>query len=92
MTQAITEQTIKALSNVELLQVEEFIRTEQRDRAELHKRQTLAKIKELAKSIDVAVKVRVTREGTVKSSLAKMPRQLCDVKPKATTQNTNPNV
>lgn len=58
---AITQDTVRALGDSELVQVGDWIRDEQKARAEQHKQQTLAKIRELARSIAVDVKIEGAR-------------------------------
>lgn len=53
----MTQDTVKALSDGELVQMIAWAQGEQRVRAEKKKQETIAKIKELAKSIEVGISI-----------------------------------
>ena len=57
----MTQETIQALSDTELLKVIAWGKHEQEIRAEKRKQETIAKIRELARSIEVGVKIEGTR-------------------------------
>jgi hypothetical protein len=57
----MTEQSIKALSDSELIDVVAWAQAEQKTRAEKRKQETIAKIRELAGSVGVAVRIDGTR-------------------------------
>jgi hypothetical protein len=57
----MTQDAIKALSDSELLQVNEWIRDEQKARADHKKRETIAKIRELGRTVGVSIKVEETK-------------------------------
>lgn len=57
----MTEQSIKALSDSELVEVIAWAQSEQKARAERRRQETIAKIRELAGSVGVAVKIDGTR-------------------------------
>lgn len=53
----MTQETVKTLSDDQLVQVIAWAQGEQKARAERRKRETIAKIKELARSIELGVKI-----------------------------------
>jgi hypothetical protein len=57
----MTQDTVRALNDNELVQVIAWAQAEQKARAERHKQETLAKIRELARSIEVGIKIGGTR-------------------------------
>ena len=57
----MTEQSIRALSDSELVDVVAWAQAEQKARAEKKKQETIAKIRELAGSVGVAVHIDGTR-------------------------------
>jgi hypothetical protein len=57
----MTQDTIRELSDGELVKVMDWAMAEQKARAEKHKQETIAKIRELARSIEVGVKIEGTR-------------------------------
>jgi hypothetical protein len=67
MTQEITQDAIRALSEVQLESVGEWVQEERKARAERHKQETLAKIRELARSIEVGIKIEGVRGRPAKS-------------------------
>jgi hypothetical protein len=64
----MTPQTIKELSDPELVQVIAWAQQEQQERATQRKQETIAKIRELARSIEIHVKVEGTRGRPAKIS------------------------
>jgi hypothetical protein len=69
----MTQETVKALSDADLVNVIEWAQGEQKARAERRKRETIAKIKELASSVGVSVNIAGTRGRPAK---ANRPQQL----------------
>lgn len=57
----MTQETIKVLSDKELLQVSDWVHQEQHTRETRKKQETISKIRELARSIDIGVKIEGTR-------------------------------
>jgi hypothetical protein len=57
----MTQDTVKALSDAELVQVIDWAQGEQKARAERRKRETVAKIKEMAVSVGIGVAIQGTR-------------------------------
>jgi hypothetical protein len=53
----MTQETVKALSDGELVQVIAWAQNEQKARAERKKRETIAKIKEMAQVVGVSVRI-----------------------------------
>ena len=53
----MTQETVKALSDAELMQVIDWAQAEQKARGGRRKQETLAKIRELAQSVEVTVKI-----------------------------------
>jgi hypothetical protein len=57
----MTQETVRALSDADLINVIEWAQGEQKARAGRRKRETIAKIKELAQSVGVSVNIAGTR-------------------------------
>ena len=57
----MTQESVKALSDADLVHVIEWAQQEQKLRAERRKRETIAKIKELAQTVGVSVNIVGTR-------------------------------
>jgi hypothetical protein len=53
----MTQETVRALSDADLVNVIEWAQGEQRARAERRKREMIAKIKELAQTVGVSVNI-----------------------------------
>jgi hypothetical protein len=66
----MTQETVRALPDNELVQVIAWAQAEQKARAEKVKQETIAKIKQLARSIEVGVKLAGTRGRPAKSPAA----------------------
>ena len=67
MTQEITQEMIRALSDSQLAMVGETARDEQKIRAERNQQEIIAKIKEMARSID--------RKVTIEDTLGRPPKK-----------------
>jgi hypothetical protein len=63
----MTQETVTALSDKELVQVIAWAQAEQKTRSDKHKQDTIAKIRELARSIEIGVKIEGTRGRPPKS-------------------------
>ena len=63
----MTQDTVKALSDGQLVQVIAWAQSEQKVRADKQKQETIAKIKQLAKSIEVAVRIEGVRGRPTKN-------------------------
>jgi hypothetical protein len=57
----MTQETVRALSDADLVNVIAWAQGEQKARAERRKRDTIAKIKELAQTVGVSVNIAGTR-------------------------------
>jgi hypothetical protein len=66
----MTQETIRALSEPELVQVIAWAQLEQQARSALRKQDTIVKIRQLARSIDVGVKIEGTRGRPPKKQTA----------------------
>jgi hypothetical protein len=64
----MTQDTVRALPDSELVQVIAWAQAEQKARAEKHKQDTITKIRELARSIEVGVRIEGTRGRPAKVS------------------------
>jgi hypothetical protein len=70
----MTQDTVKALSDGELVQVIAWAEAEQKARAEKRKRETIAKIKEMARSIEVGIRIEGVRGRPAKNSTSPAAR------------------
>lgn len=64
----MTQETVKALSDADLVNVIAWAQGEQKARAERRKRETIAKIKELAQTVGVSVNIAGTRGRPAKAN------------------------
>ena len=68
----MTQETVKALTDSELVQVISWAQAEQKARSDKHKQDTIAKIRELARSIEIGVRIEGTRGRRAKSQSGAM--------------------
>ena len=70
----MTQETVKTLTDGELVQVIAWAQGEQKARAEKRKQETIAKIRDLAKSIEVGVRIEGTRGRPAKMERVRAAR------------------